>query len=473
MTWPEGFVSPPNTAAWRSGFALGDALRAKYAGLPVRIHNDVVALVVGEHWRGAGRGVDDLLGMVVSTGVGGGVVLRGRVVDGRTGNAGHVGHLVVDPDGPACGCGGRGCVEAIARGPATVAWARERGCPARDGRRARGARARRRRGRARGPRAGRAGRSGSASSGLPPSSTCRWCCSAAGCRRPASRCGGRCGRRSPRTRGCPSSPGCAWSRPRSGRTPAWSARRPWCTAGTRTGPPVEEEGDGLSADTRLRYACDSGSAGPSGLDEALAALAGAGLHGGVLSGAHLDEALARPGDLRERLDALCLEVVVDAGPVPVGDDDALQRVRAACDLADALRAEAVVLTVPAGLDGARPDEAGLVEALRALVASHGRAPYALALRPRPGTAVADLDGWGRVRDRVPGLALALHGTSGPEALRAGAPHLRAVVLDDLADPGVPEALRALVGVTYDGLVAVAPGAGRPVAVVDALLAVGG
>ncbi len=133
MTWPEGFVSPPNTAAWRSGFALGDALRDKYPGLPVRVHNDVVALVVGEHWRGAGRGVDDLLGMVVSTGVGGGVVLRGRVVDGRTGNAGHVGHLVVDPGGPECGCGGRGCVEAVARGPATVAWARERGCPARDG----------------------------------------------------------------------------------------------------------------------------------------------------------------------------------------------------------------------------------------------------------------------------------------------------------------------------------------------------
>ena len=133
MRWPEGWVAPPNTRAWRGGFALGDALRARYDGLPVRIHNDVVALVVGEHWRGAGRGVDDLLGMVVSTGVGGGAVLGGRVVDGATGNAGHVGHLVVDPDGPECGCGGRGCVEAVARGPATVAWARERGCPARDG----------------------------------------------------------------------------------------------------------------------------------------------------------------------------------------------------------------------------------------------------------------------------------------------------------------------------------------------------
>ena len=134
MTWPQGVVSPPNLAAWRSGFALGDAVRSAYPGLPVRVHNDVVALVVGEHWRGAGQGVDDLLGMVVSTGVGGGVVQRGRVVDGQTGNAGHVGHLVVDPDGPPCGCGGRGCVEAVARGPAIVAWARERGCPARDGR---------------------------------------------------------------------------------------------------------------------------------------------------------------------------------------------------------------------------------------------------------------------------------------------------------------------------------------------------
>ncbi len=133
MRWPEAYIAPLNTPGWRDGFALGDALRAKFPGLPVRVHNDVVALAAGEHWKGAGRGVDDLLGMVVSTGVGGGVITRGRVVDGRTGNAGHVGHIVVEPDGPPCGCGGRGCVEAIARGPATVAWAQERGSAARDG----------------------------------------------------------------------------------------------------------------------------------------------------------------------------------------------------------------------------------------------------------------------------------------------------------------------------------------------------
>jgi glucokinase len=68
-----------------------------------------------------------MLGMVVSTGVGGGLVLDGRLVNGATGNAGHIGHVVVDPSGPFCVCGGRGCLEAIARGPALAAWAQSEG----------------------------------------------------------------------------------------------------------------------------------------------------------------------------------------------------------------------------------------------------------------------------------------------------------------------------------------------------------
>jgi glucokinase len=68
-----------------------------------------------------------MLGMVVSTGVGGGLVLDGRLVNGATGNAGHIGHVVVDPAGPFCVCGGRGCLEAIARGPALAAWAQGEG----------------------------------------------------------------------------------------------------------------------------------------------------------------------------------------------------------------------------------------------------------------------------------------------------------------------------------------------------------
>ena len=134
IAWPEGVVSPVNLAAWRTGFPLLQQLREAHPGLPVRMHNDAVAVAVGEHWRGAGRGTADLLGMVVSTGVGGGIISGGGVLTGRSGNAGHIGHAVIDPAGPACGCGGRGCVEAFARGPAVVAWARERGSTATDGR---------------------------------------------------------------------------------------------------------------------------------------------------------------------------------------------------------------------------------------------------------------------------------------------------------------------------------------------------
>ena len=127
MQWPEGKVSPINIHGWRD-FPLLDRVRERYAGdRPAAIHNDAVALAVAEHRWGAGQGHDHVLGMVVSTGVGGGLVVGGRRVDGGTGNAGHVGHVVVDPLGPSCPCGGRGCVEAIARGPAMAEYAVSRG----------------------------------------------------------------------------------------------------------------------------------------------------------------------------------------------------------------------------------------------------------------------------------------------------------------------------------------------------------
>jgi glucokinase len=127
MEWPAGVVSPLNIPGWR-GFPLRSRLEERLPGIPVRVHNDAIAMVAGEHWRGAGRGRDNVLGMVVSTGVGGGLVLDGRLVAGASGNAGHIGHVVVDPDtGPECVCGGRGCAEAIARGPALVAWAQAEG----------------------------------------------------------------------------------------------------------------------------------------------------------------------------------------------------------------------------------------------------------------------------------------------------------------------------------------------------------
>jgi glucokinase len=126
MAWPAGEVSPLNIPAWRS-YALRAKVAQAFPGVPVRLHNDAVCFAVAEHWRGAGRGSDDLLGIVVSTGVGGGLLLSGRVRSGPTGNAGHVGHVVVEAEGPACSCGGRGCLEAVASGPATVRWALDQG----------------------------------------------------------------------------------------------------------------------------------------------------------------------------------------------------------------------------------------------------------------------------------------------------------------------------------------------------------
>jgi len=126
MEWPAGRVSPLNIPGWRD-FPLADSLKERFGTL-VRVHNDAMCMAVGEHWHGAGRGHQNMLGIVVSTGVGGGLILEGRLINGASGNAGHIGHVVVDPDnGPPCVCGGRGCLEAIARGPGLAAWAQSQG----------------------------------------------------------------------------------------------------------------------------------------------------------------------------------------------------------------------------------------------------------------------------------------------------------------------------------------------------------
>lgn len=121
-----GTVSPINLPSWQD-FPLVERLRRRLGDVAVRLAGDVVCLALGEYWRGAGRDSRYLLGLVVSTGVGGGLVLDGRPYGGRTGNAGHVGHVVVEPDGEPCTCGGRGCVETVAAGPHLVRWARAQG----------------------------------------------------------------------------------------------------------------------------------------------------------------------------------------------------------------------------------------------------------------------------------------------------------------------------------------------------------
>ena len=114
MTLGGESVSPLNIPDWR-GFGLLSAVE-RATGLKTYIANDAQALVLGEVWCGNAVGISDVIGMVVSTGVGGGIVSNNRLVTGRLGNAGHIGHVIVEPDGRLCECGAYGCLEAHVSG---------------------------------------------------------------------------------------------------------------------------------------------------------------------------------------------------------------------------------------------------------------------------------------------------------------------------------------------------------------------
>jgi len=102
-----------NVPGFLADVALGPTLSAAFGGVPVTVDNDVNVAVAGEHGRGAGLPYQDLLGVFVGTGVGGGLILEGRLHRGR-GSAGEIGHTVVRPGGRTCPCGRRGCLEAYA-----------------------------------------------------------------------------------------------------------------------------------------------------------------------------------------------------------------------------------------------------------------------------------------------------------------------------------------------------------------------
>jgi glucokinase len=121
MIYPDGIVSPLFIPAWRS-FPLRARLAAALH-LPITVDNDANAFALGEAMFGAGRGSRYLLGMIVSTGIGGGIVVEGRVFHGATGNAGHIGHTIVSANGPRCSCGAVGCLTAYASGTGLVARA--------------------------------------------------------------------------------------------------------------------------------------------------------------------------------------------------------------------------------------------------------------------------------------------------------------------------------------------------------------
>jgi glucokinase len=107
-----GMVDHAPNLAWEN-VALGPKLKA-LLNVPVFVENDVNVGVMGEYALGAGRGAQELVGIFVGTGIGGGIIMGGRLYLGARGAAAEVGHIVVDLNGPRCGCGNRGCAEALA-----------------------------------------------------------------------------------------------------------------------------------------------------------------------------------------------------------------------------------------------------------------------------------------------------------------------------------------------------------------------
>jgi glucokinase len=122
----DGLVSPLNLGVWRD-FPLRSLVADAVPGTPVTLRMDGECITLAEHWVGAAVGYDNVMGMIVSTGIGGGLILQGSAVAGPTGNAGHIGHIEVGGFDDPCLCGGTGCVEAVASGPKTVAWANRQG----------------------------------------------------------------------------------------------------------------------------------------------------------------------------------------------------------------------------------------------------------------------------------------------------------------------------------------------------------
>lgn len=112
-------VSPLHIPSWLQ-FPLAAELQ-DLTGLETHVDTDAKALVMGEAWCGAAVGQPNFIGVVMGTGVGGGIISSGKLLGGRLGNAGQIGHVIVEPNGRDCVCGGRGCLEAYCGGRAIEA----------------------------------------------------------------------------------------------------------------------------------------------------------------------------------------------------------------------------------------------------------------------------------------------------------------------------------------------------------------
>lgn len=115
--------SPPNLPGW-DAVPLKRLFEERF-GLPTRLENDANATALAEHRFGAGRGTRHMVFLTWGTGIGGGLILDGRLYRGTNDLAGEAGHMTLVLDGPPCGCGKRGCLEALASGPAIARRARE------------------------------------------------------------------------------------------------------------------------------------------------------------------------------------------------------------------------------------------------------------------------------------------------------------------------------------------------------------
>ena len=121
-----GTISPVNIAVWRN-FPILERIKSFFPKtIPVLI-GDAIALTYAEYKIGAGKNLQNFLGMVVSTGIGGGLVLNGKLHQGRSGNAGYFGHHVVGENKFTCACGRTGCVESFSSGPSMVRYANQKG----------------------------------------------------------------------------------------------------------------------------------------------------------------------------------------------------------------------------------------------------------------------------------------------------------------------------------------------------------
>ena len=108
----------PNLPGWRD-VPLGEIVRERYR-VDAFLVNDASAAALGEHRFGAGRGVSNLILLTLGTGIGGGIIINGEIYLGACGSAAEIGHMVIDVNGPECGCGNRGCLEALASGTAVA-----------------------------------------------------------------------------------------------------------------------------------------------------------------------------------------------------------------------------------------------------------------------------------------------------------------------------------------------------------------